>query len=445
MKKINLTYQKTSLITNQEFESFAHELAPELKRVNKILSQGYTAAYETAYASLLVPSDHAIVESVSAMIAEKKALNPSTFVLVGIGGSNLGTLAIHEAINGTLYNEKNPPIKFYCADTVDAVKLSDQYHVVEQELKKGNNIILNVVTKSGTTTETIANFELFLNLLKKYKPKDFHTYVVVTTDKGSKFAAFAGEQKFSVLEIPRRVGGRYSVFTAVGLFPLGFMGINIEQLCAGARDVSASCLDTHAAKNPAAVSALLKYIFYQQNILIHDMFVFSPLLASVGAWYRQLVGESIGKEFNRNNQRVEAGITPTVSVGSTDLHSVGQLYLGGPRDKFTTFVSVEQNKTDLKVPNMPELESFVPQIQGKKFSTIMDAIFQGVQRAYEKSQRPFTTITLPALDEASLGQLLQMHMIEMMYLGYLLDVNPFDQPNVEAYKKETRRILANEE
>jgi glucose-6-phosphate isomerase len=444
MKKINLDHQKTSLVTAQEFDSFAHELTPELKRINKILAQGYEAAYETAYASLNVPSDHAILESVQAVIESKKALEPSALVLVGIGGSNLGTIAVHEALNGLFYNEKNPTIKLYCADTVDTDKLNDQRLLVEQELKKGKNIILNVVTKSGSTTETIANFELFLNLLKKYKPDNYQSSVVVTTDKGSKFAAYAKGQKFSVLEIPPRVGGRYSIFTAVGLFPLGLLGINITQLCAGARDIMPQCVDMNVAKNPAATSALLKYILYQQHIMINDLFVFSTSLISFGLWYRQLMGESIGKEFNRNNQRVEVGITPTVSVGSTDLHSVGQLYLGGPRDKFTTFITVEQQKTDLKVPNMPEFEPFVAQIQGKKFSTIMDAILKGVQLAYANGQRPFNTVTLPVLDEATIGQLLQMYMVEMMYLGYLFDVNPFDQPNVESYKQETRRILENE-
>ncbi len=440
MKKINFQYQKTTLIGSQEFESFAHELVPELKRIQHELNKGY----ETAYASINVPSDSLILEQVQSLIAEKKALKPTAFVLVGIGGSNLGTVAVHEAINGTFYNEKNPSIKFYCADTVDTDKLHDQLVLVEQELKSGNNIILNVVTKSGSTTETIANFEFFLNLLKKYKPKDFHTNVVVTTDRGSKFSEFAREKNFSVLEVPPLVGGRYSIFTAVGLFPLGFLGINIQEFLAGARDILPSCVETSVSKNPAASSAVVKYILYQQQITINDLFIFVPALASTGLWYRQLMGESIGKEFNRNGQRVEVGITPTVSLGSADLHSVGQLYLGGPRDKFTTFITVEHHKTDLSVPVMPEFESLVAQIQGKKFSTIMDAILKGVQATYRNLQRPYCTVELPVLDAASVGQLMQMYMIEMMYLGYLLDVNPFDQPNVEAYKQETRKILAHE-
>ena len=153
------------------------------------------------------------------------------------------------------------------------------------------------------------------------------------------------------------------------------------------------------------------------------------------------MGESIGKELNSNNQRVEVGITPTVSIGSTDLHSVGQLYLGGPRDKFTTFVTAKQRTTATTLPVMQELEPFVAHIQGKPITVLMDAIVQGVQAACRTGKRPYCSIQLPDTSAHTMGQVLQFFMIEMIYLGYLFDENPFDQPNVESYKKETRRIL----
>jgi glucose-6-phosphate isomerase len=245
-----------------------------------------------------------------------------------------------------------------------------------------------------------------------------------------------------LLEIPQKVGGRYSVFTAVGLFPLRLLGIDIAQLIKGAQDAIKVCTSEQVKQNPAAISALLKHTHYQQCVNINDMFVFSTRLFSTGLWYRQLMGESIGKEFDTTHQRVEVGITPTVSVGSTDLHSVGQLYLGGPRDKFTTFVTVQEYASDLTLPQMPEFEPFVAKIQGKKLSVIMNAILQGVQEAYATHQRPFCTVKLERIDAYSMGQLLQRYMIEMMYLGFLFDVNPFDQPNVESYKNVTRKILA---
>jgi glucose-6-phosphate isomerase len=442
MKAINFQYKETSHVAANDVEALFKKLAPELEKVRDLTQTSIDAAYKTDYASLPVPADEAIIDSVKKVVTEKKDLKPTMLILIGIGGSNLGTLAIHEALSGNFYNEKNPEISFYSADTVDPDKLSDQLFLMEQELQKGKNVILNVVTKSGTTTETIANFELFLQLLKKYKPEDFHNYVVVTTDEGSKLAHFAQEKNFSLLTLPPQVGGRYSVFTAVGLFPLGLLGADIEQLCLGARMGVLNGAHDDLDNNLAAQSAIIKYALYKKGIAINDLFVFSTRLTSVALWYRQLMGESIGKEYNRDKKQVEVGITPTVSVGSTDLHSVGQLYLGGPRDKYTTFLTVDQYASNVSVPNMPEFEQFVPHIQGKPFATVMDAILEGVKQAYKEGERPYSVLSLPELDELSLGQLLQFYMVEMIYLGYLLKVNPFDQPNVESYKKETRRILA---
>jgi glucose-6-phosphate isomerase len=436
MNSFQFEYQD-SLITRQEFEGFGKELLVEINRMNQARSQGL----DTVYAAINVPFEQAIMATVQELVVVTKALNPSALVLIGIGGSNLGTVAIHEALHGRSYNELNPTIKFYCADTVDADQLAVQLMLVEQLLKERKKVILNVVTKSGKTTETIANFELFLDLLKRYHATDYQQYVVVTTDAGSAFQAYAVAHKFRILSIPPQVGGRYSVFTSVGLFPLALLGVDIQSLLNGARQMVPQCLDSAVMRNPAAISALIKYVYYQQCVHINDMFVFALNLQSMGLWYRQLMGESVGKELNRSNQRVEVGITPTVSVGSIDLHSVGQLYLGGPRDKFATFITVLQRKHSVTIPNMPEFEPFVAKIQGKKASVIMDGILSGVQAAYRTHQRPFCTITLPEVNAGLLGQLMQFYMMEMMYLGYLFDVNPFDQPNVESYKRETRKWL----
>jgi len=139
---------------------------------------------------------------------------------------------------------------------------------------------------------------------------------------------------------------------------------------------------------------------------------------------------------------VNIGITPTVSIGSTDLHSMAQLYLGGPYDKFTTFVCVEESNSDIDVPELGDYSEIVSGIQGKSLKTIMNAILEGTKRAFKKDKRPFVEATLPDKSEHSIGQFLQFKMIDTIYLGYLLDVNPFDQPSVESYKSETRKILA---
>jgi len=425
-----------SLISSEELIHAAERVTEEIERMNTAVH----LQYEDDRASINLSNDKQALEKVKNIIEEKKKLKPCYLVVIGIGGSNLGTMAVQDAVLGKLYNQLNPDIKVLYADTTDSDLINDIIKIIEPVLKKGENIIINGVSKSGGTTETIANFEILVNLLKKYK-NDYEKYVVVTSDKNSKFWDFALEKEFSTLEIPKKVGGRFSVFSPVGLFPLGLIGIDIDQLLKGGRDMKNKCLDTNLLENPAVVSATLIYLHHKKGKNIHDLFLFSTDLESVGKWYRQLMGESIGKEFNKEKERVFEGITPTVSIGSVDLHSMAQIYLGGPYDKFTTFVNVKQNNSDVAVPNISEYSKLVDVIQGKKLEEVMDAILKGVQTAFKKRERPFMEIILPDKSEYSIGQLLQFKMMEMMYLGFLLDVNPFDQPNVEDYKVETRKIL----
>jgi len=415
-------------------------LRPEVERIIKVGTHGY----DTDYASLNLLEDARMLQTVKAVAQEKRALEPSALVVIGIGGSHLGTAAIHEALYGKFYNEQNPELKVYFADSVDTDYIYDIVLLIEQEIEKGHNVIINVVSKSGSTTETIANFEIFLYLLQRYRSIDYCNYVVVTTDEGSRLWDLAEKKGFSRLAVPKKVGGRYSVFSSVSLFPLEMLGVDIDQLLAGARVMISASTHTDIFTNNAALSAAILYLHYQKNITIHNTFLFSEDLENVGKWYRQLMGESIGKEFDQRGQQVFVGITPTVSVGSADLHSVAQLYLGGPYDKFTTFISIQKSKSDVVVPMLDEFEQLVAQIQGKQLSSIMDAILRGVYAAYQKGKRPFVTIELPKKSAYYLGQLLQFKMIEIIYLGYLLDINPFNQPQVELYKKETRKILADE-
>ena len=421
-------------ITQKELLKIAQEKAVDnqIRELRNTLGHGY----QTDYASLRLPFDGAILKRVQEVVKEKKTLHPQFLIVVGIGGSNLGTKAVHEAIQGKFYNETNPALKVYYADTVDSDNMAHIISAAEAVLSERGTVVVNVVTKSGTTTETLANFQVVLALLKKYHPDDYHQFVVVTTDKGSPLYSTARQEQFTVLEVPQKVGGRYSVFSAVGLFPLSLIEIDCEQLLQGARSMVKSCTQETIKTNPAVISALLLYMHNKRGIAMHDLFLFSSDLESMGNWYRQLMAESIGKEYNKEGQQIFAGITPTVSMGSNDLHSVAQLYLGGPRDKFTTFVTVKKNKRTVSIPTESSLY-----LAGKTFTEIMAALSEGTQTAYFKNKRPFCSIELPEKNEFYIGQFLQCKMLEIMYLGFLLNVNSFDQPNVELYKKETHRLL----
>jgi glucose-6-phosphate isomerase len=411
-------------------------LDSETKRIQESLSCSYGDPYD----SVKLPQDIGLCERAVSLVNEKKALKPEILVVVGIGGSNLGTLAIQEAVLGRKYNDKNPPMKVYFVDTVDADEMGDIYMLCEETLIKGGRILLNVVTKSGRTTETIALFELFAELIKNHE-KDYKDCIIATTDRDSPLWAFSESEGYSLLEIPEKVGGRYSAFSPVGLFPLGMLGIDIHALRKGAASMLKTC--ALSKKNPAALAAAILYLQNKEGKNIHDNFIFSNDMESFGKWYRQLMGESIGKEFNRTgDRRLQTGMTPTVSIGSTDLHSMAQLYLGGPQDKFTTFITLMRNEHRIRLPKLKGYDSLVENIQGKSLGSIMGAIYEGVKIAYKKSKRPYMEIVLPDKRERAIAQLMQFEMLSMIYLAYLMDVNPFDQPAVERYKKETRKILS---
>lgn len=260
MKPLSFEYKDTSLVDESTIKKHAELLLANVEHLQDQIGNGYASS--SGFVNL--PSDSSLQEEVAALVDKKKALKPSSLIVCGIGGSNLGTVAIVEAIYGTLYNE-SLPIKVFFADTVDPSYVASIVQQVEQELKEGKEVILNVVTKSGTTTETIANFEIFLELLKKYRPDNFAEFVVATTDHGSPLHALAQENNFSILRIPKNIGGRYSVFSAVGQFPLGLLGINIHDLLAGARSGVLLGMSGELKTNYAVLSAIIKYELYKQK------------------------------------------------------------------------------------------------------------------------------------------------------------------------------------
>jgi len=436
---IDFEYKDSCLVTQKEIEEVGRQLLPEIVRMRDARNLGY----DSRYAAINLPYDPDMREQIDRIIQDKSILGITILLVIGIGGSNLGTIAIHEAMRGKCYNERSlRNFRVYYVDTVDSDEITELINFIERELKSGYEVLLNVISKSGTTMETVINFELFLDIIKIYRPDTYHNYVVVTTEKASPLWNYGQKEAMICLEMPKNVGGRYSVFSAVGLFPLEYIGINTYNLCQGAQSISDACLSDTIFNNPAALSAVICSILYKRGCSINDTFLFSTSLESFGKWYRQLMGESIGKAYDRDGRLINVGITPTVSLGSTDLHSVGQLYLGGPHDRYTTFISIKETNCSYEIAPQSITTGLIPkEIYGKPLAAIMDALLQGTKEAYCNEQRPFSSIVLPEKSEYYMGQLMQMKMIEMMYLGYLLNVDPFDQPQVELYKKETTRIL----
>lgn len=429
---MKLIYQESCGIEPEVLAATVQRLAPAI-------------AGSSEHAFTQVPHDAAMLKAVQEAVAEKKALQPTMLLLVGIGGSSLGALAVHEALQSKFYNDKSPACKFYCFDTIEEAYTRSLLALVEAEFKAGGRVMAVIVSKSGKTTETLVNAALLFEMFKHFY-KNYQDYIVLITDHNSPLWEIGQQEKMLTLIIPESLGGRFSVLSPVGLFPLGMLGVDIVALSAGAQEPHAD----------AAVSAAILYEQYKAGKNIHDTFIFAPALQSLGAWYRQLMGESIGKKYDVNGREVHVGMTPTVSMGSNDLHSVVQLYLAGPFDKFTTFVGVEETEDNaclqipdnkfsrlfLKSDSTPLILSEVEGPSGvKRIAQVHQAILEGTRIAYAQAKRPFVSMELEKISAFELGQFLQFKMLEIVYLGFLLNVNVFDQPQVELYKVATRELL----
>ena len=411
-----MKYEKDWMRKNEKNKNKLIKHASEIK-------EDLLKSYESDYASLLLPTEKKFIKKVAEILKTKKEYKH--LIVIGIGGSNLGTQAIIEAIHGKdhLINKNK---KIFFADTTDP----DNITSIKKQVKNKKFLVL-LISKSGTTTESLANFEVIL----KEIPKQERTKRIITiTDKNTELEKYSNKKGYLCLEIPKKVGGRYSVLSYVGLVPLAFAEIKIKNLLKGASDA----IKNFDKNNIAMEGALDLFHNYENNKKINDIFLFNNDLESLGKWYRQLMGESIGKKYTKTKKQAHIGITPTVSIGSTDLHSVGQLYMGGPKDKFTTFISLEK-QTKVIIPKNED--AILKNIQGLSFKRILQAIMQGTMTAYKKNKLPYNHYTLKEKTEYELGYFMQTKMLEIILLAHLLNVNPFDQPSVEEYKKETRKLL----
>lgn len=442
-RDIDLIYQNISGVEAPQLEAGQKALDEYIDFVWK-LAQGDENGYDYGYYESLVnlPLDNDFKNGLIQKIHERKNKELKYVMVVGIGGSNLGTMALYRALRGRLdvFLHANDP-KIIFVDTVSPPLVAQVIQFLNNEVKEPEEIIINMISKSGETTETVANFEVIYDVLKKRFGDKINERLVFTTDKESKLWNMAEGKKLDLIEIPEKIGGRYSVLSPVGLFPLGLANFNIEVFWNGAAEMVKRCTDRDVFRNPALVSAIITYVHYANGLNIYNSFYFNPELKSLGRWYSQLLAESVAKEHNLRGEKVNVGITPLISIGSTDLHSTATLFLTGPRNKFTQFVHASQREGSPQLPEELFMPGLVENIKGKSIADIMNAIYYGVKIAYLKNSLPHSEIVMYDISEDSLGQYLQLKMLETMYLARLLGVNAFDQPKVEDYKRETREIL----
>jgi len=350
-------------------------------------------------------------------------------VVCGIGGSYLGARAALEAING-LHNQKKPEIIFL------GQTLSSDYTAEVLEYLKGKKFAINVISKSGTTTETSISFRLVKKLLEdKVGKKEARKAIFATTDKEKgALKTLARKEGYVTFVLPSDIGGRYSVFSAVGLFPLACQGIVIDELIKGAVKAEKDLVKPSLKDNPAYQYAVIRDFEYHQQIPVELFITYEPRLAQLGEWFKQLFGESEGKEGK--------GLFPASATFSTDLHSLGQFIQDGTKMLFETILHIQKPNNEVKIPHDEEDLDGLNYLEKKNLAYINEQAYKGTLEAHEKDGKVSNVILeIEKLDEYHLGYLFYFFMKTCAMSAYLLKVNPFNQPGVEVYKKNMFHLL----
>jgi len=353
-------------------------------------------------------------------------------VVLGIGGSALGLRCLAQALLPPYANlierkhRKNAPRLFVC-DNIDPDTFGTLLETIDL-----HETCFNVISKSGNTTETMAQLFILLPMLKTKLGSKWKEHVIVTTDPESgPLRRFVVEESLESFDVPPKLGGRFSVLSAVGLFPAACLGIDIEAVLDGAHEMVMLCKEDNLETNPAYKNAAISDIMIsRKGKRISVMMPYSDRLALFADWYAQLVGESLGKGGT--------GITPIKALGSTDQHSQIQLYMDGPNDKVITILGVESFEKKNIITNV--MEPF-KHLKGHSLGEILIASQKATTQALTVAKRPNVTITLSSVSPQAIGGLFMHYEIYTAIMGALLEVNPFDQPGVELGKKLTRQIL----
>lgn len=375
-------------------------------------------------------------------IAEEYKDKFDNFVVLGIGGSALGNIALQTALNDPYYNYKDDVRQGYprlfVPDNVDPVRFKSLLEVLDLE-----KTVFNVISKSGGTAETMSLYlisrQAVVDSLGKEKLKE---HFIATTSKESGYLReIADKEGYRKFFIPEDVGGRFSVMCPVGLLSAAFCGIDIEELLAGAAYMDKICKTGELMDNPAYLNGLLQFLAYKKGKPLSVMMPYAHSLKDVADWYRQLWAESLGKEKDREGNLVNVGPTPIKALGATDQHSQVQLYMEGPYDKVVTFLEVEDY--GLKV-EIPELYADIPGVSylgGHTMNELIKTEKNATELALTRRRRLNTTITLPEVNEFTMGQLLYMFELQTALVGELFNINAFNQPGVELGKHYTYGVL----
>lgn len=363
--------------------------------------------------------------------AAKKIREDSDVLLVaGIGGSYLGARAVVEAVKGLYHNDTEDGLKIYfCGNTISPTYLNDIIKVT-----KGKRFSINVISKSGTTTETALAFRVLRKLLEdSVGPEEANKRIYATTDRAKgTLKQLADAQGWPTFVVPDDVGGRYSVLTAVGLLPIACAGIDIDALMKGAADAR-EAYSVCSKDNDAYRYAMTRNILYRKGKVVETLAAFEPDFTMMNEWYKQLFGESEGKD--------QKGLMPTSCVFSTDLHSMGQFLQDGSRTMFETYVDIKNTREDFYIEPLEGNFDGLNFLADQNMSVVNRKAMEGTILAHNDGGVPIGVIEVDSLDAYNVGYLIYFFWKACAVSGYLLSVNPFDQPGVESYKKNMFALL----
>lgn len=422
----------SSKLTPFVHENELSEMQVMVNAANTELREG-TGAGNDFRGWLDLPVDYDKDEFARIKKAAKKIQNDSdVLICIGIGGSYLGAQAAIEFLNSNFYGkaDSDMPTVVFCGNSLSGSYLYDLIDWLGDK-----DFSINVISKSGTTTEPSVAFRIFKDkLIKKYGKEEAAKRIYATTDrqKGA-LKTEADAEGYEEFVVPDDIGGRYSVLTAVGLLPIAAAGADIDELMKGAADARADYTDTDLSKATPYQYAALRNILYRKGYTTEIVENYEPSLRMFGEWCKQLMGESEGKD--------NKGIWPSSANFTTDLHSLGQYIQEGLRNLFETVIRVENPRHDVKIPGDEKNLDQLNFLEGKSLNYVNDRAYEGVVLAHTDGGVPVMTVNIPDQSEHTLGYMIYFFELAIAISGYLNGINPFNQPGVEEYKRNMFGLL----
>jgi len=431
-----LTFNTTNLhkvavahgLSKKELASTKKHLKPFLKQVHARGQGFYT-----------VIDDMNVVKDIEAY-AKKIQGKYTDVVVLGIGGSALGTICLQQSLGHLFENEltKRKTPKLHVLDNIDPALILEIQDVIH--LKK---TLFIVVSKSGGTPEILSQYMYFRQLANKAKLPAKKHFVFITDPEKGLLRDIADAEQIPTFAVPDNVGGRFSVQTAVGLLPASLIGINIRKLLKGMQQMRDTFASEAVNENLPFQLASMQYLLDQKGKVMNVIMPYSQRLIRLADWYRQLLAESIGKAKNDAGETVNVGLTPINALGATDQHSQSQLYNEGPNDKFFMFIEVAKLAKNVAIPTLLPKQDEAAFLKGVSFNKLIATEKKATADSYTKNDRPNITIHIPEVNEQALGELFMLFEGATAFLGEFYGINAFDQPGVELSKQLTKKYLVN--